>query len=107
MDSKVYVNEQFVGRIQMANAFFLWYYSLFECGWKQNTIAVHVVNQQPSSRWYSGGIYRRMLSWRCNGQGSFSAVWDYDYDPQLEKQQNGAVDAVVKSRIVNQDDPSS
>ena len=27
--------------------------------------------------------------------------------PQLEKQQNGAVDTVVKSRIVNQDDQAS
>ena len=40
----------------------------------------------------------------CNGQGSLAQYGTTITTPQLEKQKDGAVDTVVKSRIVNQDD---
>ena len=70
----------------------------------ENTIAVHVVNQQPSSRWYSGsGIYRD-VKLSVTDKVHLAQYGTTITTPQLEKQQNGAVDTVVKSRIVNQDD---
>ena len=60
MDSKVYVNGQLVGHYPNGyNAFSYDITPYLNADGSENTIAVHVVNQQPSSRWYSGsGIYR-------------------------------------------------
>ncbi|HEY4537114.1 MAG TPA: glycoside hydrolase family 2 TIM barrel-domain containing protein [Erysipelothrix sp.] len=60
MDSNLYVNGKFVGN--MPNGYTPFSYNitnyLFTDG-RINTIAMKVVNEQPSSRWYSGsGIYR-------------------------------------------------
>ena len=55
MDSKVYVNGQFVGHYPNGyNAFSYDITPYLNADGSENTIAVHVVNQQPSSRWYSG-----------------------------------------------------
>ncbi len=61
MDSTVYVNGEMVGNYP--NGYTPFSYDLTDyliCdGSTENVIAVKVVNQQPSSRWYSGsGIYR-------------------------------------------------
>ena len=86
MDSKVYVNGQFVGHYPNGyNAFSYDITPYLNADGSENTIAVHVVNQQPSSRWYSGsGIYRD-VKLSVTDKGSFSAVWDYDYDPSVGK----------------------
>ena len=70
----------------------------------ENTIAVHVVNQQPSSRWYSGsGIYRD-VKLSVTDKVHVAKYGTTITSPKLEEQKNGAVDTLVKSRIVNQDD---
>ena len=61
MDSTVYVNEKQVGKYP--NGYMPFTYDLTDYiiadGTTENVIAVKVVNEQPSSRWYSGsGIYR-------------------------------------------------
>nr|WP_307992408.1 sugar-binding domain-containing protein [uncultured Niameybacter sp.] len=61
MDSTVYVNGKQVGKYP--NGYMPFTYDITEYmiadGMTENTIAVKVVNEQPSSRWYSGsGIYR-------------------------------------------------
>ena len=59
---------------------------------------------KPSSRWYSGsGIYRD-VKLSVTDKVHLAQYGTTITTPQLEKQQNGAVDTVVKSRIVNQDD---
>ena len=62
MDSKVYVNGQLVGHYPNGyNAFSYDITPYLKADGSENTIAIHVVNQQPSSRWYSGsGIYRNV-----------------------------------------------
>ena len=63
MDSKVYVNGQFVGHYPNGyNAFSYDITPYLNADGSENTIAVHVVNQQPSSRWYSGSGFTGMLS---------------------------------------------
>ncbi|MDU5562406.1 MAG: glycoside hydrolase family 2 TIM barrel-domain containing protein, partial [Streptococcus parasanguinis] len=105
MDSKVYVNGQFVGHYPNGyNAFSYDITPYLNADGSENTIAVHVVNQQPSSRWYSGsGIYRD-VKLSVTDKVHLAQYGTTITTPQLEKQQNGAVDTVVKSRIVNQDD---
>lgn len=105
MDSKVYVNGQFVGHYPNGyNAFSYDITPYLNADGSENTIAVHVVNQQPSSRWYSGsGIYRD-VKLSVTDKVHLAQYGTTITTPQLEKQQNGAVDTVVKSHIVNQDD---
>lgn len=63
MDSTVYVNGKQVGKYP--NGYMPFTYDITEYvsadGMTENIIAVKVVNEQPSSRWYSGsGIYRQV-----------------------------------------------
>ena len=105
MDSKVYVNGQFVGHYPNGyNAFSYDITPYLNADGSENTIAVHVVNQQPSSRWYSGsGIYRD-VKLSVTDKVHVAKYGTTITSPKLEEQQNGAVDTLVKSRIVNQDD---
>ena len=105
MDSKVYVNGQFVGHYPNGyNAFSYDITPYLNADGSENTIAVHVVNQQPSSRWYSGsGIYRD-VKLSVTDKVHVAKYGTTITSPKLEGQQNGVVDTLVKSRIVNQDD---
>ena len=105
MDSKVYVNGQFVGHYPNGyNAFSYDITPYLNADGSENTIAVHVVNQQPSSRWYSGsGIYRD-VKLSVTDKVHVAKYGTTITSSKLEEQQNGAVDTLVKSRIVNQDD---
>lgn len=60
MDSQVYVNGQLVGHYPNGyNQFSYDITKYLQKDGRENVIAVHAVNKQPSSRWYSGsGIYR-------------------------------------------------
>lgn len=63
MDSTVYINEKQVGKYP--NGYMPFTYDITDYivadGVTENVIAVKVVNEQPSSRWYSGsGIYREV-----------------------------------------------
>ena len=105
MDSKVYVNEQLVGHYPNGyNAFSYDITPYLKADGSENTIAIHVVNQQPSSRWYSGsGIYRD-VKLSVTDKVHVAKYGTTITSPKLEEQKNGAVDTLVKSRIVNQDD---
>ena len=105
MDSKVYVNGQFVGHYPNGyNAFSYDITPYLNTDGSENSIAVHVVNQQPSSRWYSGsGIYRD-VKLTVTDKVHLAKYGTTITSPKLEEQKNGAVDTLVKSRIVNQDD---
>ncbi|WP_270308969.1 Ig-like domain-containing protein [Streptococcus koreensis] len=105
MDSKVYVNGQLVGHYPNGyNAFSYDITPYLNADGSENTIAVHVVNQQPSSRWYSGsGIYRD-VKLSVTDKVHVAKYGTTITSPKLEEQKNGAVDTLVKSRIVNQDD---
>lgn len=105
MDSQVYVNGQLVGHYP--NGYNQFSYDitnyLHKDGW-ENIIAVHVINKQPSSRWYSGsGIYRDvslLIRDKVHVQKNGTTI----LTPQLENQKDGKVDTLVSSKIVNTDD---
>ena len=71
---------------------------------RENIIAVHVINKQPSSRWYSGsGIYRDvslLIRDKVHVQKNGTTI----LTPQLENQKDGKVDTLVSSKISNTDD---
>ena len=105
MDSQVYVNGQLVGHYP--NGYNQFSYDITDCLHKdgrENVVAVHAINKQPSSRWYSGsGIYRDVtlqVTDKVHTEKNGTTI----LTPDLEKQQNGKVDTHVTSKIVNTDD---
>ena len=105
MDSQVYVNGQLVGHYP--NGYNQFSYDITEYLHKdgrENVVAVHAINKQPSSRWYSGsGIYRDVtlqVTDKVHTEKNGTTI----LTPDLEKQQNGKVDTHVTSKIVNTDD---
>ena len=105
MDSQVYVNGQLVGHYP--NGYNQFSYDITDYLHKdgrENVVAVHAVNKQPSSRWYSGsGIYRDVtlqVTDKVHTEKNGTTI----LTPDLEKQQNGKVDTHVTSKIVNTDD---
>ena len=105
MDSQVYVNGQLVGHYP--NGYNQFSYDITDYLHKdgrENVVAVHAINKQPSSRWYSGsGIYRDVtlqVTDKVHAEKSGTTI----LTPDLEKQQNGKVDTHVTSKIVNTDD---
>lgn len=105
MDSQVYVNGQLVGHYP--NGYNQFSYDITDYLHKdgrENVVAVHAINKQPSSRWYSGsGIYRDVtlqVTDKVHAEKNGTTI----LTPDLEKQQNGKVDTHVTSKIVNTDD---
>jgi len=105
MDSQVFVNGQLVGHYP--NGYNQFSYDITDYLHKdgrENVVAVHAVNKQPSSRWYSGsGIYRDVtlqVTDKVHTEKNGTTI----LTPDLEKQQNGKVDTHVTSKIVNTDD---
>ena len=105
MDSQVYVNGQLVGHYP--NGYNQFSYDITDYlnkDGRENVIAVHAINKQPSSRWYSGsGIYRDVtlqVTDKVHTEKNGTTI----LTPDLEKQQNGKVDTHVTSKIVNTDD---
>nr|WP_195184139.1 LPXTG-anchored adhesin/beta-galactosidase BgaA [Streptococcus infantis] len=105
MDSQVYVNGQLVGHYP--NGYNQFSYDITDYLYKdgrENVVAVHAINKQPSSRWYSGsGIYRDVtlqVTDKVHTEKNGTTI----LTPDLEKQQNGKVDTHVTSKIVNTDD---
>ena len=105
MDSQVFVNGQLVGHYP--NGYNQFSYDITQYLHKdgrENVIAVHVVNKQPSSRWYSGsGIYRD-VSLQVTDKVHVEKNGTTILTPELEKQQDGKVATHVTSKIVNTDD---
>ena len=105
MDSQVYVNGQLVGHYPNGyNQFSYDITNFLHKDGRENIIAVHVINKQPSSRWYSGsGIYRDvslLIRDKVHVQKNGTTI----LTPQLESQKDGKVDTLVSSKIVNTDD---
>ena len=105
MDSQVYVNGQLVGHYP--NGYNQFSYDITDYLHKdgrENVVAVHAINKQPSSRWYSGsGIYRDVtlqVTDKVHAEKNGTTI----LTPDLEKQQKGKVDTHVTSKIVNTDD---
>ncbi|EPD87742.1 YSIRK family gram-positive signal peptide [Streptococcus sp. HPH0090] len=105
MDSQVYVNGQLVDHYP--NGYNQFSYDITDYLHKdgrENVVAVHAINKQPSSRWYSGsGIYRDVtlqVTDKVHAEKNGTTI----LTPDLEKQQNGKVDTHVTSKIVNTDD---
>ena len=105
MDSQVYVNGQLVGHYP--NGYNQFSYDITDYlnkDGRENVVAVHAINKQPSSRWYSGsGIYRDVnlqVTDKVHAEKNGTTI----LTPDLEKQQNGKVDTHVTSKIVNTDD---
>ena len=105
MDSQVYVNGQLVAHYP--NGYNQFSYDITDYLHKdgrENIVAVHAINKQPSSRWYSGsGIYRDVtlqVTDKVHTEKNGTTI----LTPDLEKQQNGKVDTHVTSKIVNTDD---
>ena len=105
MDSQVYVNGQLVGHYP--NGYNQFSYDITDYLHKdgrENVVAVHAINKQPSSRWYSGsGIYRD-VTLQVTDKVHIEKNGTTILTPDLEKQQNGKVDTHVTSKIVNTDD---
>ena len=105
MDSQVYVNGQLVGHYPNGyNQFSYDITNYLHKDGRENIIAVHVINKQPSSRWYSGsGIYRDvslLIRDKVHVQKNGTTI----LTPQLESQKDGKVDTLVSSKIANTDD---
>ena len=105
MDSQVYVNGQLVGHYPNGyNQFSYDITNYLHKDGRENIIAVHVINKQPSSRWYSGsGIYRDvslLIRDKVHVQKNGTTI----LTPQLENQKDGKVDTLVSSKISNTDD---
>ena len=105
MDSQVFVNGQLVGHYP--NGYNQFSYDITDYlnkDGRENVVAVHAINKQPSSRWYSGsGIYRDVtlqVTDKVHTEKNGTTI----LTPDLEKQQNGKVDTHVTSKIVNTDD---
>ena len=105
MDSQVYVNGQLVGHYPNGyNQFSYDITKYLHKDGRENVIAVHAVNKQPSSRWYSGsGIYRDVtlqVTDKVHVEKNGTTI----LTPKLEQQQHGKVETHVASKIVNTDD---
>ncbi|ORO43262.1 LPXTG-anchored adhesin/beta-galactosidase BgaA [Streptococcus oralis] len=105
MDSQVYVNGQLVGHYPNGyNQFSYDITKYLHKDGRENVIAVHAVNKQPSSRWYSGsGIYRDVtlqVTDKVHVEKNGTTI----LTPKLEEQQHGKVETHVASKIVNTDD---
>ena len=105
MDSQVYVNGQLVGHYPNGyNQFSYDITKYLHKDGRENVIAVHAVNKQPSSRWYSGsGIYRDVtlqVTDKVHVEKNGTTI----LTPKLEQQQHGKVETHVVSKIVNTDD---
>ena len=105
MDSQVYVNGQLVGHYPNGyNQFSYDITKYLHKDGRENVIAVHAVNKQPSSRWYSGsGIYRDVtlqVTDKVHVEKNGTTI----LTPKLEQQQHGKVETHVISKIVNTDD---
>ncbi|HEX1248474.1 TPA: Ig-like domain-containing protein [Streptococcus pneumoniae] len=105
MDSQVYVNGQLVGHYPNGyNQFSYDITKYLHKDGRENVIAVHAVNKQPSSRWYSGsGIYRDVtlqVTDKVHVEKNGTTI----LTPKLEEQQHGKVETHVTSKIVNTDD---
>ncbi|QQC35291.1 Ig-like domain-containing protein [Streptococcus oralis] len=104
MDSQVYVNGQLVGHYPNGyNQFSYDITKYLHKDGRENVIAVHAVNKQPSSRWYSGsGIYRDVtlqVTDKVHVEKNGTTI----LTPKLEQQQHGKVETHVASKIVNTD----
>ena len=105
MDSQVYVNGQLVGHYPNGyNQFSYDITKYLHKDGRENVIAVHAVNKQPSSRWYSGsGIYRDVtlqVTDKVHVEKNGTTI----LTPKFEQQQHGKVETHVTSKIVNTDD---
>ena len=105
MDSQVYVNGQLVGHYPNGyNQFSYDITKYLHKDGRENVIAVHAINKQPSSRWYSGsGIYRDVtlqVTDKVHVEKNGTTI----LTPKLEQQQHGKVETHVTSKIVNTDD---
>ncbi|RXX21848.1 beta-galactosidase [Streptococcus oralis] len=105
MDSQVYVNGQLVGHYPNGyNQFSYDITKYLHKDGRENVIAVHAINKQPSSRWYSGsGIYRDVtlqVTDKVHVEKNGTTI----LTPKLEQQQHGKVETHVASKIVNTDD---
>ena len=105
MDSQVYVNGQLVGHYPNGyNQFSYDITNYLNKDGRENVIAVHAVNKQPSSRWYSGsGIYRDVtlqVTDKVHVEKNGTTI----LTPKLEQQQHGKVGNSCDQQIVNTDD---
>ena len=105
MDSQVFVNGQLVGHYPNGyNQFSYDITKYLHKDGRENVIAVHAINKQPSSRWYSGsGIYRDVtlqVTDKVHVEKNGTTI----LTPKLEQQQHGKVETHVTSKIVNTDD---
>ena len=105
MDSQVYVNGQLVGHYPNGyNQFSYDITKYLHKDGRENVIAVHAVNKQPSSRWYSGsGIYRD-VTLQVTDKVHVEKNGITILTPKLKEQQHGKVETHVASKIVNTDD---
>ena len=108
MDSRVYVNGQFVGHYPSGYNHFSYDITKFlNKDGSENSITVQVTNKQPSSRWYSGsGIYRDVtLSYRDKVHVAENG--NHITTPKLAEQKEGNVETQVQSKIKNADKQSA
>nr|WP_244999144.1 discoidin domain-containing protein [Paenibacillus aceris] len=100
MDSTVYINGQVLGN--RPNGYISFEYDLtpyLKFNGEKNVIAVKVVNQQPSSRWYSGsGIYRHV--WLSTSERVHVGQWGTSVTtPQVS---DASADVNVKTTVMNE-----
>lgn len=101
MDSTVYVNGKVVGNYPNGYTPFSYDITPFLNQEGINTIAVKVVNKQPSSRWYSGsGIYRD-VSLTFTDNVSVKEYGTTILTPTLDKEVGGEVTTQVKTTVLN------
>lgn len=107
--SYVYVNGSYVGENHYGyNSFAFDITEHLVCDGKtDNVIAVKVVNQLSSSRWYSGsGIYRD-VTLTVTDPVHVAMNGTYITTPDLEKQQNGNVTVNVQTEVANDSSASA
>lgn len=103
MNSSVYVNGQLIGTYP--NGYTPFSYDITDYvktdGMTENLIVVKVINQQPSSRWYSGsGIYRD-VDLTVTDNVHVAKYGTYITTPNLKNEQGGTVNVNVKTQVVN------
>lgn len=99
MESDVYVNGTKVGLNKYGYNPFYFDITNYVTEGSDNCLAVSVMNNQPSSRWYSGsGIFRNVMI--LTAAQSDIAVSDIDIcTPHLSSQYNGNVDTNIKFNL--------
>lgn len=105
MDSTVFVNGEEVGNYPSGYTPFSYNITSYvKTDGSENTIAVKVVNKQPSSRWYSGsGIYRD-VTLSILHPVHVAPYGTTIITPNLKEEKNGDVTTFVETIVTNKSD---